>query len=324
MTTADLQLTDTRWTLFCRQDVIRFVLDVVWDMETADPDDFLTLLLLAGHPEVNLRAVTVTPGSPAQIGVVRHGLALLGRTDVRIGAFNLAHPKICVSAWHYRMLGAVTPSLNAEPGGHLLAEVCDGQTTLVCGAPLKNLGAAIAGGRLRLGQLVVQGGFAGEGVVPSSEQLPKFRGRSTCPSYNLNGDPRAALAALAYPGIGERWFVSKNVCHGVVYDQDLHDRVGVVADRNPALALIHRMMTEYLTRHPDGKKFHDPLAACCAIDRRVGTWAQVEIYRERGEWGARHAPDTHTSIITGYDRQRFLDTLLAPGRRSGPPLAPTT
>lgn len=47
------------------------MLDVVRDMETSDPDDFLTLLLLAGHPEVNLCAVTVTPGSPAQVGVVR-------------------------------------------------------------------------------------------------------------------------------------------------------------------------------------------------------------------------------------------------------------
>jgi inosine-uridine nucleoside N-ribohydrolase len=54
------------------------VLDVVLDMETGDPDDFLTLLLLAGHPAVNLRAVTITPGSPAQVGVVRHGLALPG------------------------------------------------------------------------------------------------------------------------------------------------------------------------------------------------------------------------------------------------------
>ncbi|WP_212823100.1 nucleoside hydrolase [Catellatospora sp. TT07R-123] len=290
------------------------MLDVVWDMETGDPDDFLTLLLLAGHPEVNLRAVTVTPGSPAQIGVVRHGLALLGRTDVRIGAYNLAHPKACVSPWHYRVLGEVAPSSDAEPGGQVLAEVCDEQTTLVCGAPLKNLGAAIAGGRLRLGTLVAQGGFAGEGVVPASRQLPKFRGLATCPTYNLNGDRRAALAALAYPGIRERWFVSKNVCHGVVYDQDLHEHVGAVAHRNPALGLIHRMMGDYLAHHPDGKKFHDPLAACCAIDRGVGTWAQVEIYRAGNEWGARPATGTHTSIITGYDPQRFLDILTSSRR----------
>lgn len=286
------------------------MLDVVLDMETGDPDDFLTLLLLAGHPAVNLHAVTVTPGSPSQVGIVRHGLALLGRSDVRVGAFNLDHPKACVSRWHYRVLGEVAPSLAAEPGGRLLAEVCDESTTLICGGPLKNLGAALAGERLRLGRLVVQGGFAGEGVVPAADQLPKFRGRRTCPSYNLNGAPGSALAALAYPGIGQRRFVAKNVCHAVVYDHDLHARVAGVMDASPSLALIHRLMTDYLTARPEGKILHDPLAACCAIDPEIGTWAEVEIYREHGEWGARIASGTRTLIITGYDRQRFLDTFL--------------
>lgn len=41
-------------------------IDVIWDMETADPDDFITLLLLLGHPLVNLKAVTVTPGTKDQ------------------------------------------------------------------------------------------------------------------------------------------------------------------------------------------------------------------------------------------------------------------
>lgn len=50
------------------------MIDVVWDMETSDPDDFLTLLFLIGHPQVNLKAVTVTPGTPDQIGLARHAL----------------------------------------------------------------------------------------------------------------------------------------------------------------------------------------------------------------------------------------------------------
>jgi inosine-uridine nucleoside N-ribohydrolase len=285
--------------------------DVVWDMETGDPDDFLTLLLLARHPAVNLRAVTVTPGSTAQIGVVRHGLALMGRHDVPVGSFNLAHPKPCVSPWHYKALGAVAPSSDATPGPQLLAQLCDTDTTLICGGPLKNVGGAVSTGDLRLGRLVVQGGFAGEGVVAPEHQLPKFRGRATCPSYNLNGDPGAVFAALEHPGIARRWFVSKNVCHGVVYDQDLHARVAAATASNPALQLIHRLMSRYLKERPEGKIFHDPLAACCAIDPEIGTWAEVEIYRRHGEWGARPAPGTDTWIITGYDRERFLATLLA-------------
>jgi pyrimidine-specific ribonucleoside hydrolase len=285
--------------------------DVVWDMETGDPDDFLTLLMLAGHPRVNLRAVTVTPGSPAQIGVVRHGLALMGRDDIPVGAFDQSDPRAEVSAWHYQVLGEVPPSSDAEPGSRLLERVCDETTTLVCGAPLKNLGAAIAEGRLRLGRLVVQGGFAGVGVVPAEDQLPKFRGRSTCPSWNLNGDPRSVFAALAYPGISERRFVSKNVCHGVVYDRDLHRQVAAVADGSRSLTLIHQAMEIYLADRPTGKMLHDPLAACCAIDPGIATWAEVEIYREGHEWGSRRVPGAGTSIITGYDHDRFLATLLA-------------
>lgn len=70
------------------------------DMETSDPDDFLTLLLLLGHPTVDLRAVTVTPGSRTQVALVRSVLRWFGRTDIRVGAYNLDHPKPCVSAWH--------------------------------------------------------------------------------------------------------------------------------------------------------------------------------------------------------------------------------
>ncbi len=64
------------------------MIDVVWDMETSDPDDFLTLLLLLGHPEVNLKAVTVTPGTPAQIGLVNHAISNLFGLDIPIGAYN--------------------------------------------------------------------------------------------------------------------------------------------------------------------------------------------------------------------------------------------
>jgi pyrimidine-specific ribonucleoside hydrolase len=287
------------------------VLDVVWDMETWDPDDFLTLLMLAGHPQVNLRAVTVTPGSVAQIGVVRRGLALMDRHDVAVGAFDLSHPEPSVSTWHYRVLGPVAPSQDAEPGGHLLERMCDETTTLICGAPLKNLGAAIASGRLRLGRLVVQGGFAGDGVVPPERQLPKFRGRTTCPSWNLNGDPASVFAALAYPGIRERRFVSKNVCHGVVYDRVLHRQVAAVAGDSRSLRLIYDAMEVYLAERPTGKMLHDPLAACCAIDPCIATWAEVEIYRDGDEWGARRVPGAGTSIIVDYDHARFLATLLA-------------
>jgi len=56
------------------------------DIETGDPDDLWTLALMATHPRVNLKTVSVFPGRPDQIGLVRKVLKLVGRSDVLIGA----------------------------------------------------------------------------------------------------------------------------------------------------------------------------------------------------------------------------------------------
>lgn len=366
------------------------MLDVVWDMETHDPDDFLTLLLLLGHPRVRLKAVTVTPGTPQQIGHVRRALSWFD-ADIPVGAHDLDHPKECVSSWHARAYGSVAPSRDAEPGDEVLLRCCDEDTTLITGGPLKNLGRALQHEGFRLGRLVAQGGFAGEGVVPPEHQLDKFKGMTTCPTYNLNGDPRAALAALADDRIGRRMFVSKNVCHGVVYDEAFHEMIGAHVDDSPSLRRIWDGMESYLGRkrqrirsrhegrHPAlpinedieagtvvlidasganlgptpradalaraleagldlctvrdyddppvcrimraqpqtippasyGKKLHDPLAACCAIDPAIGTWAEVRLFRRRGKWGSELAEGTRTQIITAYDHQRFVEVFTA-------------
>jgi pyrimidine-specific ribonucleoside hydrolase len=284
--------------------------NIVWDMETGDPDDFLTLLLLLGHPAVTLKAVTVTPGAPDQIGLVRRALSWFGR-DLPVGSNNIDHPRNCVSAWHYRVYGNFPPSREAEPVGPLLARLCDANTTLVTGGPPKNLGDALMHEGFSLGCWVAQGGFAGEGVVPADRQLPKFRGRTVCPSYNFNGAPQAARDALASPAIGSRYLVSKNVCHGAVYDAAVHAQVGAVKDRSLSLRLIWQGMDAYLRRHPEGKALHDTLAACCAIDPAIGTWEEVTVFHEQGGWGARKATGTRTYIITGYDPAQFLSILLA-------------
>ena len=286
------------------------MIDVVWDMETGDPDDFITLVLLLGHPRVNLLGVTITPGTPDQVGVVRAALAWFGRA-IPVGAFDLDHEGKCVSSWHYRAFGDMPASRDAVPGPELLRELCGPSTTLVTGGPLKNLGAAIRRPGFTLGRLIVQGGFAGEGVVPAEHQLVKFRGLVTCPTYNLNGDPKSALAAIACDAIATKRFVSKNVCHGVVYDAAMHARIAALRDRSRSLDLIWRGMDVYLAKKSGGKKFHDPLAACCAIDESIGTWAEVELYRERGEWGSRLAPGSGVHIITDYDREKFVATLTA-------------
>ena len=333
----------------------------VLDMETSDPDDYLTLLLLLGHPQVDLRAVTVTPGTRDQVGLVRSTLRMFERSDVTVGAFDIDHPKDCGSAWHRDALNRWQPADADAEGWEVLRDTLRPDTTLVTGAALKNLGRLLehttheAGA---LGRGFIQGGFAGEGVVPSERQLEKFRGKVTQPSFNLNGAPAAALAVLQQCArFSDLRFVSKNVCHGVLYDADMHARFAekrltwctghyvcrcechqpgaqvmhVMAccstcdvcgqevadygnmprDRTAlAQSLIFRSMRHYLSRHPKGKALHDPLAAACAIDPEIGEWAEVELYRERGEWGAFALEGSGVRIITGYDHERFVRTLL--------------
>jgi inosine-uridine nucleoside N-ribohydrolase len=332
----------------------------VFEMETSDPDDFLTLLLLLGHSEVDLRAVVVTPGTREQVALVRGALAQFGK-DIPVGAFDIDRDKDCVSAWHYRAYGMKKGSADAEPGHEVLRNVLTAETTLVVGAAPRNLGRLLReypADTASLGRLFQQGGFAGEGVVPAERQLEKFRGRTTCPSFNLNGDPKSVMRVLeSRDRFSDIRFVSKNVCHGVVYDLDMHMRfemalsstcrshrrctcdchdpdmsvmhimpccetcprcgenvkdLSVQADaRTRSLELIVRGMRSYLERRPEGKAFHDPLAACCAIDPEIGEWAEVEIYRAGGEWGSYLHEGSGVRIIVDYDHERFVHTMLS-------------
>lgn len=364
------------------QERLSYPLPVIFDMETHDPDDYITLLFLLGHPQVKLKAVTITPGSPYQVGLVRRTLKAFG-VDIPVGAGNLEHPKPCVSSWHERAYGEIIPSRDAVPADELLIELCDQETTLITGAPVKNLRKAVKDPNFVLGRWIAQGGFAGEGVVPEHLQLPQFRGRQTVPTFNLNGDPKTAEAALEHPGIGLRRFISKNVCHRVFYNAAFHEALEPYRTRSQSLSWIWDGMEVYLQKKaqklptalrfneqidapqvqwideagqshglcptsealektrsrglflvevgpqndppvvrsmfapppkvetaPQGKKFHDPLAACCAIDPSVGIWEEVRLFRKRGGWGSELSPGSNTWIIIDYDPVRFFEVFV--------------
>lgn len=289
-------------------------INIVWDMETNDPDDYLTLFMLLGHPRVNLKAVTVVPGAPTQIGFVRHALDLFG-VDIPVGAHNLDYQKVksAVSDWHYEAYGHIAPSNQARPAAEVLLEQCDADTTVIVGGPLTNIAAAIKESeakstRFTVGRLFVQGGFAGEGVVPPELQMEKFKGLVTCPTHNLIVDKKATQRTLDYAGFAVQYFVSKNVCHRVVYDSAMHAELAAIKDSSQSLSLIWQGMDAYLKAVPHGKMLHDPLAACCAIDIRIGTWAEVELFREGSRWGARLSPGSNTWIIVDYKDDLFFKT----------------
>jgi inosine-uridine nucleoside N-ribohydrolase len=285
-------------------------MNVTFDMETSDPDDVLTLCVLCTHPAVSLRAVTITPGSRAQVGLVRYVLDRLDHKNTSIGSRSPNHPKDCVSEFHYDWLGRAAPRSPDGFGFAVLQDVLHSHpdTTIITGASLGNISALLGTGAI-IRSIFIQGGFAGDSVVPEEYRLEKFKGKETCATFNLNGDVPAAKDVLSNPRVLERHLISKNVCHGVVYDSVMHDRMMDVEDPNPGFALMREGMIKYLEKHPTGKAFHDPLAACTAIDPTICGFIEVDVYRERGEWGSRLASGTNTFISIKYDRNRFEQVL---------------
>jgi|ERR1700722_5680759 len=276
-------------------------MNIIFDMETSDPDDAITLCWLLSRPEVNLRGVTVTPGSHAQIGLVQHIIKLFGK-EIPVGAERPEHPKECVSAFHYAWLGKIEPGHANGSGADVIAAVL-GQfpdSIILTGGPLGNIKKAIEDYQIKLDAIVLQGGFAGDNVVAAEDRLEKFAGKITCPTFNFNGNVPAAQLVLAYDGFKKRYLVSKNVCHGVLYDAELHKKFA-------GHQTIKRLMDVYLDRHPAGKLLHDPLAACCAVDNSICSFKEVEMFRERGEWGCKEKTGTNTFISVKVDKGKFYD-----------------
>jgi len=282
-------------------------INILFDMETGDPDDVVTLCFLMSHPKVKLRAVTVTPGSNAQIGIVRHLLKRMNFEHIPVGSWKIGYEKRCVSGFHYQWLGEIADSSPDDEGYKIIHQtlIQYPDLTILTGAPLKNFGQLDE--TIPIKRWVAQGGFAGDNVVPVENRLPKFDGKIVCPTYNFNGAPNEAQKMLFECDIEERYLVSKNVCHGMVYDAEFEQKMEAVKHKSEGLNLIYQGMHQYLLNHPLGKKFHDPLAACVAIDKNICEFREVEIYRQKGQWGANLKEGTNTFITVSVDTKKFIN-----------------
>lgn len=257
-------------------------------METSDPDDALALALLATHPLAELECVTIHPGGADQVGIVRHILSRLGKSRVSVGAGHVKDERPRVSAFHYGWLGAVEPATADAPAADVLRAHAQGAPDLhlVTGAALTGPAEALsADPDLRIARWTCQGGFVGDNLMPEELRLPKFAGRLTCPSFNVNGDPKAALWLFGSGQIPEKRLVTKSVCHGIFYDRASDEKVPRGA--HAGLDLLKDGMQVYFRKHPGGKALHDVVAAVLALRPELGQWVPAVPYRENGEWGCR-------------------------------------
>lgn len=283
-------------------------MNVLLDMETGDPDDVMTLCFLLEHSRVNLRAVTVMPGTDEQIGLVKFILKEAG-LDIPVGSSNPGYDKKCVSPFYYKWFPKSKPMQPDDEGCQVIMNCLKDYPDLVLltGAPLKNFRGVEF--EQPVERWVAQGGFAGDNVVPPHLRLEKFIGRITCPTYNFNGDPKTALKLLDAHQIKQRHLVSKNVCHGVIYNAEMHEQFLPFRDKTIGLNFMCKGMELYLRRHPGGKKFHDPLAAAVMIEPLTCEFMPVKLFRSKGEWGSNYVEDSNTLISVEADEEMMVAVL---------------
>lgn len=114
-------------------------------METSDPDDVLALALLSDHPRIDLVALTVNPGTDAQIGVVAEVLRRVGMAPIPLGARTPGAAREAVSPFHFAWLGRVPPVRADAAAVEVMAETFRRApgAVLLTGAPLHNLRLAL-------------------------------------------------------------------------------------------------------------------------------------------------------------------------------------
>jgi len=286
------------------------MINLAFNMESGDPDDAFTLSILATHPDVNLCAVTVNPGTDEQVGLVKLILSKLDK-NIPVGSRKPGYDKNCVSSFHYKWLGKIDKIKPDGQGVEILLDAKHKYDDLVVlsGAPLGCIHDFLElGGTLN--ELVVQGGFAGDNIMEPDKVIEKFKGKITCPTYNLGGDKKAALYITQdRDKIKKQYYCSKNVCHGVCYNKELHEYVSMFITSNPGIKLMYDGMSIYLEEKPNGKLFHDPLAAAVAINKSVCTFKPVRLYYHKGEWGCILDEQSNHFISVDYDNFMFKSFL---------------
>lgn len=286
------------------------------DLETGDPDDILTLIYCLGIEEFEIVGITLWPGSQQQIDLVRFILKKF-KMEIPIGSYDCNKP-FHLPIWYLRAFGKIpiTPTQQVD-AYKLMLKICDENTILFTGGPNKNLGKALSNGKLKLKSWFAQGGFAGDNIVPTEYILPKFKGRITYPTWNFGNSIEDTKIALDTKDIPIKYICSKNVCHNVLYNSELHyklkiflkEKKNTISRKYISLKLFYDVMEQGYPKSKT-KKLHDLLPVICIRNISVCEWAQVELFTNQNgkilEWGSIPSENSNTFICINYDREKFI------------------
>ncbi|MGQ4873003.1 MAG: hypothetical protein ACP6IY_02910 [Promethearchaeia archaeon] len=232
------------------------VINVAYDMDTGDPDDTIALLYLLAEKEVNLKLITVYPGSKNQIGLIKHILEILDKKDILVGSFKQEDSKSYVSFVLSKMYGNFKPAEPAGIGYELLVDFYkkDSNGLFINTASLGNLYKLLKSKAIKkIPRIFIQSGFAGANCIPVEKQIRKFKGLYEYPAYNFNGFIKGAWEFLNTYIIEKKFLISKDVTHRIIYDNQLHEKILKVKKEKPEYNLMWNAIEVYLKRKPEGK-----------------------------------------------------------------------
>jgi pyrimidine-specific ribonucleoside hydrolase len=246
-----------------------------------DPDDFFAIcyLIAAG---VDIKAITLVPGDLDQIALANFICKECG-LDIPVGVSKISE-KYSSGGVHHDILNKYSFPLkgNADDYGNVvLKNVWSDDMEIFVIGPITNVGRFLSESSPKIKIATMQGGFLGYHLYSPKQRIPKFEGATWMPTFNLNGDRKGADHFLN-ANIAERRFVGKNVCHTVIYNQDIYSQMSKPTCR--AGELFMEAMGMYLERHSE-KKFHDPTAATCHLHPEIGTWVRGDLKKIQQGWG---------------------------------------
>lgn len=279
-------------------------MDIIFDMETGDPDDLITLIMLLLNPDANLKAVTCYQGSPLQIGLIKHVLNLAGR-DIPIGGWNPEEPSE-ISPFYQKVVGKWKSQKAEFTPVEVFKNVYTEDTHVLTGAPLSNFEFILHKLRdLKIYNMVTQGGYLG---FLAKETLPKFKDITEIRTYNLSTDINAFGVVNSSRRIKKLTYVTKDLCHGFMYTPEIHSRIKF---GNTPLEKLLQKCFEHYALSGKSKAMHDPLAMLYMLYPEIGEVKQIEMnytvnHKGHALFSAQEGFGTTFGLI-GYNKELAWD-----------------
>ena len=290
-------------------------------------DDAMAILLAAGHPDIDLLAITTCAGNQTIEKVTRNALAVCAVAGIDVpvaagAAGPLVRQQIVAPDIHGESgldgpeLPTATRDLDPRHGADLIVETLlahEAQTvTLVPTGPLTNIALAMRKEPAiveRVERVVLMGGAYTRG------------NRTPAAEFNIAADPEAAYAVFdaAWPVT----MVGLDLTHQATADAQVQQRIAAIG--TPLSAFVTEVLDFFTRSYEQHQGFaappvHDPCCIAAIADPTVmdtrdafvtveltGTWTTGMTVTDFSDaYGRPH----NTQVATHLDRDRFWDMMI--------------